>query len=403
MLAVRRRGGQSTKGFPRSGTLVCCLAMVRSARVIAGLVVLVPLALAAPGARADDGRVAAARLARAKKLYDAVSYAKALRAYKHALAARDISPQQKFEALLGEGYCLVVLGRSREASTAFDKALTLNPVYRPPPSLSPKLASAVTAARAKLHMTAPTLSVHPGAAGPPPTISISAADPSALVHRIEVEVRLPGKTLAPVTPTSAGSVKWTVALAGAAGKTVGVVVRAYDIEGFEVARLGTDTAPASVTVPAAPKATPKPPKVAAKTPPHATKPPPKAVTPPVQTASSQGGSAYGPLAWTTAGLGVAALGAGIYFGLQSNAAAARYDQKPSHYTSQDAALADARLAQQDGSLATGLYVGTGVLAAASGLFFYIAHAHSAPATESTDFAIAPVRGGAMLMAVGRFP
>jgi len=374
--------------------------MARPARVLAGLVVLVPLALAAPRARADDGRVAAARLARAKKLYDAVSYAKALRAYKHALAARDISAQQKFEALLGEGYCLVILGRSTEAATVFGKALAMDPVFEPPPSLSPKLASAVAAARSKLHMTRPTFEVHPGTAGPTPTIAIAATDPSALVHRIEVQVRLPGKALAPATATSAGSVKWTVPVAGAAGKTVGIVVRAFNIEGFEVAHLGTDTAPASVVVPAAPKAKPK--KLAAKLPPPK-KVPPKAVTPPPATASSHGGGAYGPLGWTAAGLGVAALGAGIYFGVQGSAAATRYNQKPSHYTSQDAALADAKLAQQDGSLAIGLYVGTGVLAAASGLFFYMAHAHAAPAPDSTDFAIAPVRGGAVLMAVGRFP
>ena len=142
------------------------------------LALAVSLTLGPAVARAADtgGPVAASRLTTAKRLYGDLAYAKALRAYRRALEARDLTGPQRFQALLGEGWCLVILGQGRQARRVLSAALTLNPGWSAPPDLSPKLAGAVQAARAGLHLSPVSLALS-APAGDPGELVITARDP----------------------------------------------------------------------------------------------------------------------------------------------------------------------------------------------------------------------------------
>ncbi len=391
----------------------------------AALALTVSLALGPNLARAGDagGPVAARRLATAKGLYGNLAYAKALRAYRRALKARDLTGPQRFQALLGEGWCLVILGQGRMARRALAEALTLNPGWSAPPDLSPKLAGAVQAARAGLHLSPVSLALS-APAGAPGELVITARDPGHRIHRVVLSVRLPGGAWQTPAVSRRGEGHFVAKVPGGAGQAVDAAVTAENAAGFAIAHAGSRAAPKMLALPGPPKAEASPaahgahgelavapppashPAAAHRAPPGATastaahRAPPGATAPP----APHPGHGLMLAGWIAGGAGVVALGAGTLFEVQAQNEAALYNGDPTKLGSSTHAQQVGAAAVAHAQLATGLFIGGGALAVAGGVLLLVGHGQAAPASgPDAALSVAPVPGGAMVVAAGRLP
>lgn len=112
-------------------------------------------------------------------------------------------------------------------------------------------------------------------------------------------------------------------------------------------------------------------------------------------ARSTTGSAASTFGWIAAGAAVAAAGAGAFFGMSAKNIEDRAGTTSPYAISRR----DALLGKLDAKIATGCYIGSGVAAGASALFFFLAHRASAPAPSAR---VVPVGGGAALAVEGAF-
>ena len=389
--------------------------MVLLLRAVA-LALAVSLTLGPAVARAADtgGPVAASRLTTAKRLYGDLAYAKALRAYRRALEARDLTGPQRFQALLGEGWCLVILGQGRQARRVLSAALTLNPGWSAPPDLSPKLAGAVQAARAGLHLSPVSLALS-APAGDPGELVITrprpgAPDPTGWCSRC-ASPAAPGR---PPRCRAAVRGHFVAKVPGGAGQAVDAAVTAENAAGFPIAHAGSREAPEMLALPGPPKAEASPAahgahgELAVAPPPashHAAshRAPVGATAPPAPPAPHPG---HGLMlaGWIAGGAGAVALGAGTVFELQAQSESALYNGDPAKLGSSSHAQQVGAAAVAHAQLATGLFIGGGVLAVAGGVLLLVGHGQAARASgPDAALSVAPVPGGAMVVAAGRLP
>lgn len=377
--------------------------MHRLVRALAVAVLLVP---ASPSLAAAPGPVAARHLKAAKADYGNLAYRKALVGYRRALESRDATPAQTFQALLGEGFCLVILGHRHPAEVALEKALTMNPEWTAPPDLSPKLVGIVSAARARLDLSPVILSLAPVPGGHG-GIAITAQDAGHRIATVSLSVRLPKGSWQTPAVTPKGPGRWVAEVTAGAGHAVDVAASALNKSGFAIAESGTRVSPKMLALPA-------PAKAAVKT--HlaaATPPPPKAKAtpaPPAVTAPGSPAPAASPgRGMTISGIalgggGVVVLVVASYFEIEAQQEAALYNGPPSKLGSSSHAQAVGASAVSHANLATGLFVGGGVLAATGAALVLLGHHQStnSPAL-GPEMSVLPVPGGAMVVATGRLP
>ena len=104
------------------------------------------------------------------------------------------------------------------------------------------------------------------------------------------------------------------------------------------------------------------------------------------------------------GAGVVALGAGTVFELQAQSESALYNGDPAKLGSSSHAQQVGAAAVAHAQLATGLFIGGGVLAVAGGVLLLVGHGQAARASgPDAALSVAPVPGGAMVVAAGRLP
>lgn len=114
----------------------------------AGLLLALALAFLVGSARADGGD---AVLVRAQAAWDTGDYDVALALYAEALNRGGLAPAQTLDCYVHRGAALVVLGREREAHTAFQYAALLNPRFTLPPEAGRKAIRVAIQARREQH------------------------------------------------------------------------------------------------------------------------------------------------------------------------------------------------------------------------------------------------------------
>ena len=301
---------------------------------------LLPSPAAARSGRAGLGP--AQLLRKAARLYDAVEYAKAARLYRRVAGHAQSTPAQRVQALEKLAYCLVALGREAKASDAFLKLLRIQPRWRPPPHLSPKVKAVFAEARrlAKAFEVSLGVAYDARAGG----IVVTTRDPEGVVER--VEVRADPESAAAAEPARAmrvDSTHWRVP--APAGSRIEVAAVAYNAHGFPVAEAGRPEAPVVLEAP------PPAPPASADGPPS---PVPAPDAPPQM-------AAHSPWAYVLGAAGAGALAAGGVFGWRALQGARRYERDPGSFGSQAEALAWADAVERDARTANLLYATGGVL------------------------------------------
>ncbi|RMG10589.1 MAG: hypothetical protein D6729_19350 [Deltaproteobacteria bacterium] len=337
-------------------------------------------ARAAPASGADP----AALLEQGREAYEMLECPKAVASFRKVLAHPKATPAQRVEAYVGQAWCQVVEGNEALARETLQKALEIRPDYPVSPDLSPKLAAVLEAAQRDFRARAKVeIDLDVTARGAPPELGMRVRDPAGQVNEVLVRYRTDGEWRE-VAAHSEGASLWTARLEGAAAGTLPLYVETKNRYGFVSGREGTAESPVAVRV--------EPAAVSA------------ALAPPAATGAASG-TALTPLAWTAAGLAVATVGAGTFFGLKAKEEEARFNGDPSQFGSHDEALAVGRSAQRNATTATVLFVSAGVLAATSGLLFVVDGSHG-PAGDAVEpgFAAAamPLHGGGLFALAGRF-
>jgi hypothetical protein len=87
-------------------------------------------------------------LARADALYERYEFAQALQAYEDALAMPSAPRAVLEHSYAGIGLCAAALGRNSRATWAFVRVLAIEPMWKPPGAVSPKLLIPIDEARA---------------------------------------------------------------------------------------------------------------------------------------------------------------------------------------------------------------------------------------------------------------